>query len=94
MPRITRVQAAYMATDPPLPAPQTSIISQNVGKLALDVLDLEARIAALEPPVGEVVVNNAQDPIAPPIAGAPRSRRNRKTCGRKNKRASRKNNRN
>ena len=70
MPRVTRDQAAYMATDPPLPAPQTNIISQNVGKLALDVLDLEARIAALEPPVGE-------------DAGDPMPRRNR--CSRKNR---------
>jgi len=81
MPRITRVQAAYMATDPPLPAPPTNIISQNIGKLALDVLDLEARIAALEPPVAE----EGGDPI--PHAGAARSRRSRKNRkSRKNRR--------
>jgi len=84
MPRITRAQAAYLATDPPLPGPQTSIISQNIGKLALDVLDLEARIAALEPAVAE----EAGDPMPR------RNRSNRKNRSSRKNGSSRRNHRN
>lgn len=73
-----------------------SVYAETFGRLGLDVLDLEARLTALEGRVGAGVVPGAGGgaPEAPgPAGGAPRSRRNRKACGRKNKRSSRKNNR-
>lgn len=74
MPRITRAQATLMATDPPLPPPTTTTMNQTIGKLSLDVLDLEARIAALEPPVGE----EAGDPMPRRNCGSRKNRRHRK----------------
>ena len=91
MPRFTRAEAQAMSIAPGNIL-GNNIFSRAVGRLALDVFDIEARLTALEGRVGAGVVPGVGGgaPGAPgPVGGggAPRSRRNRKN------RSTRKNNR-
>ena len=91
MPRITRAAALGYNSSP---SSNYGLIMRHFGPLAHDVLDLDARLTALEGRIGAGVVpgvGGGGAPEAPgPAGGAPRSRRSRKY--RKN-RSSRKNNR-